>query len=230
MPAAERCAVIIPCLNEAGTIRDVVAVTRRFIDCVIVVDDGSTDGTPEQAREAGAQVVRQASCRGKGAALRAGIEAAQAADAEWGVFMDGDGQHAAEDIPPLLAVAERTGADLIIGNRMPFAAAMPWLRRQVNRWMSRDLSRWTGVTIPDSQCGFRLVRIAAWQQARPRGDGFTIESDMIVAFVAAGLRIAHSPVQVLPRAREQSRIHAWRDTQRWFRWRQHARTRLTVGR
>ncbi len=215
--------MVIPCLNEAATVGEVVRGARAWVPRVIVVDDGSTDGTAAQALEAGATVCRRTCRGGKGAAIHEGIHAAGLAGYEWVLLMDGDGQHAPGDIPSLLTAAERTRADLVIGNRMDDAASIPWLRRRVNRWMSRDLSRWLGLAIPDSQSGFRLLRVAAWERANPSGDGFVIESEMIVAFAAAGLRIADTPVRVLPRFRGRSRIQAWRDTVRWWRGRRRAR-------
>jgi hypothetical protein len=73
--------------------------------------------------------------------------------------------------------------------------------------------------IPDSQCGFRLVRLAAWNRALPGGGGFLIESDMLVRFREEGFRVEHAPVQVLARCNGHSRIRVARDTVRWWRWR-----------
>jgi hypothetical protein len=136
--------------------------------------------------------------------------------------MDGDGQHAPADIAAFLACAGQGRAALVVGNRMAAAAAMPWLRRQVNRWMSRRLSRVAGLELPDSQCGFRLMRLDVWRQLELRTNHFEIESELLLAFLAAGQGVEFIPIQVIYKT-EQSKISPWRDAWRWFRW-------LAVGR
>ncbi len=219
MPVASRCAAIIPCLNEAATIGAITRGLRLRLPSVIVVDDGSGDATADEARQAGATVVRLDRTLGKGAALRAGIEVATSARFDWALLMDGDGQHSVEDVGVFVEAAELGGAEMVIGNRMHSAESIPWLRRQVNRWMSRDLSRCIGARVPDSQCGFRLVELSTWNRLQPAGEGFLIESAMIVAFAKAGCRILHVPIRVLPREQGRSRIRSIRDTIRWLRWR-----------
>lgn len=115
---SECCAAVIPCLNEGSTIGRVVREVRTHLPTVIVVDDGSVDDTGSRARAAGADVMRHAAPQGKGAALCAGFVAARDEGFEWVLCLDGDGQHAAADIPAFLACAERTGAALVVGNRM----------------------------------------------------------------------------------------------------------------
>jgi glycosyltransferase involved in cell wall biosynthesis len=214
----QQCAVVIPCRNEARAIASLVREVRAHLPHVIVVNDGSVDDTAAQAAGAGAEVMGGAAIPGKGAALRAGWQRAQERGFAWVLCLDGDGQHAAVDIPQFLACAESTAASLIVGNRMNQAEQMPWLRRFVNRWMSRRLSRLAGHDLPDSQCGFRLLRLAALDRVPLRADQFEIESEQLLAFLAAGERVEFVPVQVIYRL-EQSKIHPWRDTLRWFRWR-----------
>ena len=155
------CAVI-PCFNEGATLAPLVAGVRRFLPRVLVVDDGSTDDTSSRAAGAGARVIRHEKNSGKGAALRSGLSRALAEGFEWAVTLDGDGQHAPEDLPVLLNCASQTGAPLVIGNRMNDARKMPWLRRRVNLWMSRQLSRRAGRDLPDTQSGFRLIHLPPW--------------------------------------------------------------------
>jgi glycosyltransferase involved in cell wall biosynthesis len=211
------CAVVIPCLNEEGFIGPLVATVRQQLPSVLVVDDGSTDGTAFLAARAGAQVVRHETTQGKGAALRTGLQHVRDAGYEWALTMDGDGQHAPEDIPRLLEVARRTRARLVIGNRMGDPAGMPRLRRIVNRWMSRRISAAAGLPLPDSQCGFRLMHLETWASLPIRATHFEIESDTLLAFAAHNCRIEFVPIQVIYKT-EQSKIHPWRDTLRWFRW------------
>jgi glycosyltransferase involved in cell wall biosynthesis len=212
-----QCAVVVPCLNEAATIEPLIIEARRFLPAVIVVDDGSSDATAELATRAGADVVRHERRCGKGAALAAGWARARARGFGWALSMDGDGQHAPEDIPLFLAAAAKTGTNLIIGDRMSNPAGMPWLRRWVNRWMSERISRLTGRKLPDTQCGFRLMRLDAWAQVHLRADHFEIESELLCKFIAAGHAVEFVPVRVIYR-NEQSKIRPVRDTHRWFRW------------
>jgi hypothetical protein len=169
------------------------------------------------ARAAGAEVIRCGGGQGKGAALRAGWKRAAERGFGWALTMDGDGQHAAEDIPTLLAAATPGDADLVAGNRMARAEKMPWLRRQVNRWMSRKLSRAAGAELPDSQCGFRLIKLDVLSTLTLTTEHFEIESEVLLGFVARGHRVKFAPVQVIYR-NERSKIRPLRDVVRWFRW------------
>lgn len=216
------CAVVIPCVNEAREISKLVSTVRRLLPNVIVVDDGSTDDTGARATKAGAEVIRHDTSRGKGAALNAGWRRAAERGFKWVLTMDGDGQHAPEDIPALLAGAGQGNAELVVGNRMADASRMPWLRRKVNRWMSKKLSRATGADLPDSQCGFRLMRLSAWSTLSLRTEHFEIESEVLVGFVARKYAVKFVPVQVIYKD-ERSKIHPVRDTMRWFRWWRAAR-------
>jgi glycosyltransferase involved in cell wall biosynthesis len=211
-------AVVIPCRNEGAAIAGLVQAVRALLPTVLVVDDGSTDDTGQQARAAGAEVISLDSSQGKGTALRLGWNRARELGFTWALCMDGDGQHAPADIPKFLQCAERTGASLVIGNRMSDASKMPFIRRCVNRWMSRRISAMAGRELPDSQCGFRLVRLSALAAMRLDATHFEIESEQLLAFIAAGERVEFVPVQVIYKS-ERSKIHPLRDTLRWLRWR-----------
>lgn len=212
-----QCAVVIPCHNEAASIGEVVDAVRRYLPTVLVVNDGSTDNTAVEARRAGAIVISGSTSQGKGAALRVGWEAAAQRGFRWVLSMDGDGQHAPDDIPIFLQCARTSGASLIVGNRMDGAREMPWVRRVVNRWMSRRLSRAAGRELPDSQCGFRMMALEAWRRHPLEAMRFEIESEQLLTFLSAGEAVEFVPVQVIYRS-ERSKISPWRDTLRWFRW------------
>ncbi len=216
------CAAVVPCLNEERSIEALVTAVRRLLAVVIAVDDGSSDRTAECAARAGAVVIKHSRNSGKGAALRSGWLRAASDAFEWVLTLDGDGQHSAEDIPLFFEHAERTGASLVVGNRLHDHVHMPWLRRFVNRWMSRRLSKVAGQNLPDSQCGFRLVKVSALQSLSLTTDHFEIESEMLLAFARARLPIAFVPIRALYKS-EQSKIHPVKDTLRWFRWWRSAR-------
>jgi glycosyltransferase involved in cell wall biosynthesis len=220
------CAAVIPCLNEAPAIAEVVGAVRQHLPTVFVVDDGSKDNTSALAKAAGATVLRHAVPRGKGAALRAGWQRAQECGFEWALAIDGDGQHCAQDIPKFLSAAERTGAELVVGNRMDNPSAMPWLRRRVNRWMSRRISKLAGLRLPDSQCGFRLMNLNLWAKLPVTAMCFEIESDVLLAFARHARALEFVPVRVIYKD-EQSKIHPLRDTVRWFRWLRKAQRQIS---
>jgi len=212
-----QCAVVIPCQNEAGTIGSLVRKVRRQLPSVIVVDDGSNDETGKLAEAAGAEVVSHETTRGKGAGLASAWQRAQARGFLWALDMDGDGQHSPADIPAILARAGQSVAALVVGNRMAGPSGMPWLRRQVNRVMSRWLSRLAGCEWPDTQCGFRLVNLEALSPLKLRSHHFTVESEMMLAFAAAGHRIAFVPIEAIYEG-GRSNIRPLKDTWRWLRW------------
>lgn len=217
MIGTSNCAAVIPCLNESDSITALVAAVRRRLSSVLVVDDGSTDATAQLAENAGAVVLRHAKNLGKGAALQTGLAHAAKSGFEWAVTLDGDGQHAPEDLPALWRCAERTGARMVIGNRMGEAQKMPWLRRFVNRAMSRMLSRRAGKFLPDTQSGFRLIHLPPWATLLLEAKKFEVESEMLLAFLAAGQGVEFVPVQVL-RSNRASHICPLADTLRWLAW------------
>jgi glycosyltransferase involved in cell wall biosynthesis len=214
----EDCAALIPCFNEAPRIAEVVRTVRQHLVSVLVVDDGSTDATAAAAKAAKATVVQHAVNRGKGAALRVGFQHLRDCGLSWALTLDGDGQHNADDIPRFLHCAETTGAPLIIGNRMPQSREMPWVRRQVNRWMSKRISRRSGgLALPDTQCGFRLVNLEVLAGLPLQTDHFEIESELLLTFLKAGKHVEFVPVQTIYHP-GGSKIDPLVDTWRWLCW------------
>ena len=213
----EQCAAVIPCLNEGEHIGPVVTAVRRHVNTVLVVDDGSGDETAARAEAAGALVLRHPTPQGKGAALQDGWVQARTRGFDWALCLDGDGQHAPEDIPVFFSCADRTQARLVVGNRMGQPGSMPWVRRLTNGFMSGRLSRLAGQYLPDTQCGYRLMNLSAWAGLEVRTRHFEIESELLLAFAQAGHRIEFVPIRVIY-GREKSKINALRDAWRWWRW------------
>ena len=217
MDRLENHVAVIPCLNEAPTIASLVHSVRRHIPNVVVVDDGSRDNTHKLAAEAGAWVVSHPQNFGKGAAVKTGLTTALRKGFDRALLMDGDGQHQAGDIPAFVQKAEATQAALVIGNRMHDARSIPWLRRRANRWMSWQISRRVGESLPDTQCGFRLVDLKIWAALPCHTRRFEIESEMLITFLDAGCRVAFVPIKVIGRA-AHSHINPLTDTWRWCKW------------
>ena len=149
-----RVAVAIPAYQAVYSVREVVDRTLAVIPDVLVVDDGSRDGTAEAARAGGAEVHVFPANRGKGAALAAAFDILFSRGFAGVVTVDADGQHLPEEIPRLLEVAPN--ADLVLGTRDHLFAEMGAVRRFSNRSSSRAISWAAGCAVSDVQTGFRL--------------------------------------------------------------------------
>ena len=218
MDWADQCVALIPCFNEEAQLAGLIQAVRFYIPHVIVVDDGSTDETAATAHAVGATVIQLQRNSGKGCALQAGWQQAKRLGFSWVLMLDGDGQHAPDDIPNFWERAAKSEATLVIGNRMGNAKAMPFHRRMVNRWMSRRISKLVGATVPDSQCGFRLARLDLLLQLPILANRFEVESAMLAAFYLHRQKVEFVPVQTIYRS-AKSHIDPLADTWRWLRWR-----------
>jgi len=183
--------VVIPAFRAAGTLPGVVErVRRRDPDAlVLVVDDGSGDGTAAAAEASGAVVLRHDANLGKGRALATGLAAAVGSGAAAVVTLDADGQHPPEAIGALLAPIAAGAADLVVGARAR-EGAMP-LGRRVTNWLSSTLlSRAVGFAVPDSQSGFRAMRREVADVVRPAGGRYEYETEFLFLAARRGFRIA----------------------------------------
>lgn len=205
---------LIPAYHEGAHIGDVVRRVRKQLDHALVVDDGSPDATAELAREAGAEVIRHEVNRGKGAAIKTGLKWFLEHSFEYLVLLDGDGQHLPEEISRFLQTARPE--PLLVGNRMSDLRSMPWLRRMTNRFMSWQISRACGQSIPDTQCGFRLVRRDLVPELFCPSDGYDYETEMLLIAARNGHPVGAVPVTTIY-GDEQSKIRRVRDTIRFFR-------------
>ena len=210
-------AALIPSYFEEGHLREVVERTRRHVASVLVVDDGSTDRTAEEARLGGAEVIRHEVNRGKGAAIKTGLRHfLTEPGVRYLILLDGDGQHLPEEIPAFLTEAGREPAGLLIGNRMTDTRRMPFVRRMTNRFMSSQISSVCGQAIPDTQCGFRLVSAELFAPlAEAASQNYDYETEMLAIAARRGLRIGSVPVSTVY-GDEKSKIRPVRDTIRFF--------------
>ena len=193
---SERVLVMIPAFNAAPSIGRIVAECRRHSESVIVVDDGSKDGTGEIARQAGAVVLRHDVNRGKGAALKTGFAYAIANGFDGVVTIDADGQHLPSEIPKILAARSGSGADLIIGGRSHLFEHMLPRRRMANRFSAWSIANAAGTAVTDSQSGFRFYSTKLLRSISLNSDGFDMESEVIVRAGRGAFQVMTVPIEL----------------------------------
>jgi glycosyltransferase involved in cell wall biosynthesis len=186
---------VIPAYNEESRIEPVILDANHYLP-VLVVDDGSSDGTAGVAEAAGAMVLSLNPNQGKGAALRAGFRKALEDGFEAVVTLDADGQHDPAEIPGFLKVYEERGADLIIGKRD--FKDMPPIRRLANTLGETTFSWAIGQPVPDNQSGYRLLsRRLMLALAEGTESGFEFELEMIVICVRNDFTLAWVPIRTI---------------------------------
>ena len=199
--------VVIPAYNEADSIGAVLDDVRAIVPDaeLLVVDDGSTDGTGRVAAAAGARVIRHRANRGYGRSLKTGVRAARG---ETVVLMDADGQHQAKYIPALVetlqdhdyAVGERTNAMRIAGVRLPGKIVLGWV-----------VNLLAGTRIADINCGFRAARCDELAHILPLlPDGFSFSTTSTLAYLKLGRSVAFVPMETRRRV-GTSTVHPLRD-------------------
>lgn len=195
-----RLAAVIPAFNEAQTIRNVVAHALRETSWVIVVDDGSADGTVQALDRLPVTILRNEVNRGKAASLVRGMDHALEAGAEAVVTLDGDGQHRPEDIPLLLAAHVRDPRALVIGSRLHQSRHIPADRYLANCFANFWIAWAAGQHVSDSQSGFRIYPATLLRQIRPafgRAAGFVFESEFLIEAGRREVPIVSVPISAV---------------------------------
>lgn len=209
--------VIIPTYNESKTIAGLIRQIRNLGLDTVVIDDGSTDTTPDQASESGAVVLKNRINLGKGASLVSGFHYVLSKDYDAVIIMDGDGQHLPEDIPSFLAQAAFPEKNIIIGNRMNQTKNMPLVRILTNKFMSWLISLIAKQKIPDTQCGFRLVKRQILEKLNLKTSKYEIESEMLIKSSRLGFKIDSVAIKTIYKG-EKSQINPISDTLRFFKY------------
>jgi glycosyltransferase involved in cell wall biosynthesis len=199
--------IVVPAFNEGGSIGAVVTALRAVAPWheVLVIDDGSTDGTGDAAERAGARVVRHPYNKGNGAAVKTAI---RSATTDWITIVDGDGQHHSDDVTRLVS---RLGEfDLVIGARDPRTQATTGRRvgNAVLNWLASYLAE---RPIPDLTSGFRAARrdyLLEFIHMLP--NGFSTPTTTTLAFIKAGYNVAFEPIGARQRV-GQSKIRLAND-------------------
>jgi glycosyltransferase involved in cell wall biosynthesis len=183
---------VIPAYNEAGTIGVIASGTLRHVDQVIMVDDGSTDGTVEEVRKLPLSIAYHATNLGKAASLWNGMQHALNAGADRVITLDADGQHRPEDIPRLIAAGRANPTALIIAARTKQRGRVPKLRGFANRMADFWISWAAGCPISDTQSGFRLYPAEVLRRVHvPHGryNSFVFESEILIEGARQGFRV-----------------------------------------
>jgi glycosyltransferase involved in cell wall biosynthesis len=194
--SAERIMAMIPAFNAARTIEPVIVGTLPHVEKLIVIDDGSHDGSGEVAARAGATVLKHEVNRGKGGALKTGFAYVLEHGYDGVITLDADGQHLPSEIPKILAARRETGADIIIGGRAHLFGEMLPRRRMANRFASWAISKGSGARIDDTQSGYRFYSASLLRAITLRSDGFDMESEVLVLAGMRNFRIITIPISL----------------------------------
>lgn len=214
MDLARRAVVVVPVYNEARVLADVLTGLRQRFPHVVVVDDGSTDGSTEVARRAGAKVLRHAVNLGPGAALQTGFQyAVHHTSFDYVITFDGDGQHDPDDAVAMLRTADERSLDAVLGSRVTGSTSgQPWTRRlllHAGVWFTR----WsTGLEVTDTHNGLRVLSRRALSHLQLTQRGMAYASELESGIALHGLAWAEVAVTIAytdySRAKGQSSVNA----------------------
>jgi len=187
---------VIPEFNEEKSIGKVVRETRKYVDRVIVSDDGSKDRSGEEAVKNGALVLRHIINMGKGFSMRTGCDKAFLMGADFIVTLDGDGQHAPGDIPKLVGALRKEKLDIVLGSRY-MKMEMP-VTKQLGNWLLSSVSRiFFGVDVKDTQCGFKAFTRQAYGKIRWDSRNYSVESEIIMRTGKEKLKYKEIPIRTI---------------------------------
>mgnify|MGYP002813290882 CR=1 FL=1 len=187
----------IPAYNEERIIADIVQRTKKFVDKVIICDDGSSDKTAKNAKEAGADVISHSQNKGKGGAMKSLFEYAKQIDADVVITMDGDGQFLPEEIPKLLDSLLENKSDIVIGYRFDDNTQMPMYRKVGNKLLDKATNMASNLPFRDTQSGFRAYSKKAISLINFSSDGFSADSEILINAAKNNLKISEEKVTVL---------------------------------
>jgi len=189
--------VVIPAYNEERFIGSVVLRAQKSADRIIVVDDGSIDATAEVAQAAGAIVIQHEQNKGKGVALNTGFQYARKLKPEMVITIDADGQHVPEEIDRLSAPIREGTADIVVGSRyLEKTSKVPRHRIWGHRFFNIMTGQASGVSLSDSQSGFRAFSKRALETITFKSSSFSVESEMQFLASEQNLNIVEVPITI----------------------------------
>jgi len=211
--------VIIPVYNEEKLLGGVLKnILELGVFDVLVIDDGSCDGTYGVAKSYNVVVVRNDINLGKGAALKKGFDYALENGYGAVITIDGDGQHKSEDLLTIYQASLKSNADMVIGNRMHYPSGMPKIRKITNAVMSKLLSCLTKTEIPDSQCGLKLIKSKILENINISSDKFEVESEILFQSLRKGYNVKSVDISSVYFTERKSHIRPLQDTIRFFKY------------
>ncbi|HDR04226.1 MAG TPA: glycosyltransferase family 2 protein [Candidatus Marinimicrobia bacterium] len=212
MDRGEKIAIVIPVLNGERTLRQLIGRIRKQSSLPVwVVNDGSSDKTAELAEELADRVLHHSQNRGKGEALQTAMKSLRELSYQIMITLDADLQHTPEAIPYFLEMHRQYPDALIIGSRQR-KRTMPLHRKLSNGITSALIRIRSGQAIPDSQCGFRLIPLKAFDSSLPWRSGFHFESELLLRFALNGGKVLSVPIPTIYRKDGVSYIHHIPDT------------------
>jgi len=186
----------IPTYNEEKTIAKVLLKTKKYVDKMIVCDDGSTDMSAEIAEALGAEVIRHGKNMGYGAALGTLFRRAREAGADVMITIDADGQHDPDDIPKLVEPILNEAADIVIGSRFLTCARETPTYRKIGIKLINWVTKMKSMKISDTQSGFRAYSRRALENLRPVEMGMGISTEILLKAEEKGLKIIEVPIRI----------------------------------
>jgi glycosyltransferase involved in cell wall biosynthesis len=187
---------ILPAYNLEGSIAEIVQRTKEFVDVVIVVSDGSKDDTNLKASEAGAKCPPHTQNRGKGYAIRKGIEFSKAFKPKYLVFMDADGQHVPKEIPSLLRPIIENGADMVVGSRMKGELRTSRINKVGNFILKVISFSMTRRWFSDTESGFRAFKPDKLYSLELESIYYEIDSELLLKSLHNGFKVVEVPITV----------------------------------
>jgi glycosyltransferase involved in cell wall biosynthesis len=206
-------AILIPAFRAAATLPSVVRKALAHGAEVLVVDDGSDDGSGESARAAGARVIRHPENLGKGAALASGFNDLLSGSCDAIVTLDADGQHDPREISKFVQLWLEKKPDIIVGARAGAFELMSPARRLGNNFSTAAVKFFRGPVLPDTQCGFRLYSRRYLEEARFSRRRYDAEIEMLMRAAGEGYSVLSLPIATpTPDGRSTSHYRPWVDT------------------
>jgi len=190
----KRIAAVIAAYNEQQHIAEVIIKTKKYVEHVIVVDDGSTDDTSIVAKEAGALVLTHSINLGKGSAVKTGCDFAEKKEFEKIILIDADGQHNPDEIPQFIQALQNH--DVVFGFRK-FNKTMPFLLKFGNQVINLTTRLLYKMNMQDTQCGYRAMTMDSYQKIKWLAGDYSMESEMIANVGRSNLSFAEVPIQTI---------------------------------
>ncbi len=187
----------IPAYNEEDTISDVINTAKKFVDKVIVCDDGSTDNTLEKAKTAGAQIISHKKNQGYGSAIISLFDYCRKQSADIMITLDGDGQHDPNQIPILLDILSQHNVDVVLGSRFLGAESdAPGYRKRGIKIITSAANFGADFKVSDSQSGFRAYSKNAIDSIHPTEEGMSVSTEILLKISNKGLSLAEVPISI----------------------------------